>query len=625
MTLHCIPFLVLSTLLANVSIALATSDSIMTFSELPKVFRSGSGEMNADPSPRYLRTQASNSEERVGPVSRVEKLKSLITPSTVSEKTLQRWKDKEKSADTVFVRLGLKTTDKLFDSKQFPVWVEYVDKYGSAINTLTSYFGDRALFKMIIAAQKIPKTQALATQLHTRQLKYWLTNIKNPADVYKLMMLDKAGDKLVENPQFMTWLSYLDDFNAKFRGKAQSRISILSTIYGDEALSTMLLQAMHVRSVADIATKLHSEQIQRLLAAKTSPVTVFKILMLDKAGKNLLDNPMFSTWAKYVDDLNMKTANKKTSLLSALKNHYNKEDLAKMVDAAKKTPGLEKKVERLEIEQTKDIPDELFKRLKLDKAGGHLLDHPGLNTWINFIKGYNKDNPKYQTTLISTMVYHYGDKRVIQILNAAKDVKSTAIIAKRLQTELFQLWLQKRWPPSYTFELMNLDTRGNNLLSSPEVTTWTKYLNLYNTEYPRHKTTLLETIRSVGYSDKRMIQLLDAAKRVPRTEDLATKLHSELVQHWLAMKKSPNSVFVILGLNNAGDNLLRDPRFRAWIQYTDDFTMKFPTENLLMPKTLREYYRGNALAKMVETAKKDPRTEDIAKRVEGQLFSLDYK
>ncbi|POM78959.1 RxLR effector family protein, partial [Phytophthora palmivora] len=536
MTLRFISLLVIAILLAIVSITLAASDSIMTFSEFPKVFRSGSGEMNAGPSSRYLRTQASNSEERVGPVSRVEKLKSLVTPSTASEKTLQRWVEKEKSADTVFVRLGLKTTDKLFESKQFPVWVQYVDKYGSAMKKLTSYYGDQALFQMIIAAQKIPKTQALATQLHTRQLNYWLASNKKPADVYKLMMLDKAGDKLVENPQFMTWLSYLDDFNAKFHGKAQSRISILSTIYGDEALSTMLLQARHVRSVADIATKLHSEQIQRLLAAKTSPVAVFKILMLDKSGENLFYNPMFSTWAKYVDDLNMKTANKKTPLLSALKNHYNKEDLAKMIDAAKKTPGLEKKVERLEIEQTKDKPDELFKRLKLDKAGENLLDHPGLNTWINFIKGYNKDNPKYQTTLISTMVYHFGDRRVIQILNAAKNVKSTENIARRLQTELFQLWLQKHRSPGYIFVLMNLNTEGKNVLASPGLTTWTKYLRLYNSEYPRERTTLLETMGSVGSNDKHLVELLDAAKRVPSTKALATKLYSELVQHWLAMK-----------------------------------------------------------------------------------------
>ncbi|POM67254.1 RxLR effector family protein [Phytophthora palmivora] len=326
MSSYCASLLVITTILANICIALG---SIMVVSELP-----GSGEMNANPS-RFLRTRAINCEDRVGPVSRIEKLKSLITPWTVSEKTQLRWMKKDKSADTVFVRLGLSTIDKLFESKHFPVWIEYVG--GSAIKTLTSYFGDQALSQIIIAAQKIPKTQFLATQLQTRQLNYWLANNKKPVDVYKLMMLDKAGDKVVESPQFITWLSYLDKFNAIFPRKAQSSISILSMIYGDEALSIMLLQARNVRRVADIAAKLHSEQIERLLAAKTSPAAVLKNLMLDKAGEKLLENPMFSTWVKYVDDFDMTTPNKKTLVL-ALKAYYNTDELVTMVDAAKKKP-----------------------------------------------------------------------------------------------------------------------------------------------------------------------------------------------------------------------------------------------------------------------------------------------
>ncbi|KAG3092216.1 hypothetical protein PI125_g17208 [Phytophthora idaei] len=101
---------------------------------------------------------------------------------------------------------------------------------------------------MIIAAQKNPKAQQFADELQTRQLQYWLDNKKAPTDVFKLLELSKARDKLLNNPQLATWLSYVDDFNSK--NPRISRISVMARYYGDETLSKMLFEAMKTPSTA---------------------------------------------------------------------------------------------------------------------------------------------------------------------------------------------------------------------------------------------------------------------------------------------------------------------------------------------------------------------------------------
>ncbi|ETL79042.1 hypothetical protein L917_20254 [Phytophthora nicotianae] len=73
------------------------------------------------------------------------------------------------------------------------------------------------------------------------------------------------------------------------------------------------------------------------------------------------------------------------------------------------------------------------------------------------MKEYNTANPKYRATLIGTLVKHYGDENLANIIDAAMSVKDTATIAKRLQSEQFQLWMQKRLSPNAIFDVLHLD------------------------------------------------------------------------------------------------------------------------------------------------------------------------
>ncbi|KAG6971542.1 hypothetical protein JG687_00001976 [Phytophthora cactorum] len=62
------------------------------------------------------------------------------------------------------------------------------------------------------------------------------------------------GDKLLNNPRFVTWVAYADDFNANFHEQATQIVSTLKGHYDDDALSRMLVVAKNVPSTKKLAS-----------------------------------------------------------------------------------------------------------------------------------------------------------------------------------------------------------------------------------------------------------------------------------------------------------------------------------------------------------------------------------
>ncbi|POM78773.1 Secreted RxLR effector peptide protein [Phytophthora palmivora] len=73
-----------------------------------------------------------------------------------------------------------------------------------------------------------------------------------------------------------------------------------------------------------------------------------------------------------------------------------------------------------------DSTDFVFKALKLQKAGDNLLDSPHLTAWISYMKLFNKENPTKKASLIATLTAHYGDQGLAKIIEAGKQVKTSA-------------------------------------------------------------------------------------------------------------------------------------------------------------------------------------------------------
>ncbi|ETN20237.1 hypothetical protein PPTG_03281 [Phytophthora nicotianae INRA-310] len=457
------------------------------------------------------------------------------------------------------------------------------------------------------------------------------------------LVLDKAGDKLLQNPRFATWIKYVDDLNSD--NLSISKYAVMAHYYDDETLTKMLFEAMKAPSTANNAAKLHKEQIQYWLDTRKPPGDVFQLLSLDKAGEKLFDHPQFMKWVKYVEDLNKVHPDKKTTLISVLAKHYDSEALAKMMESAKDVPQSAKLVKLLETEQkwmTKETPDNLFKRLKLDQMENHVLSNTQLKTWINYMKEYNAVNPKYKATLIGTLAANYGELKVIKMLDEAAKAKDTAGDAKVLKNELLQSWMQKGWSPEYIFDVvLRLDQDGNKLFRNPLVTTWGKYLIAFNRDNYGKETTIRMMLAATGIdpddlrpvSDKApeqffaMMGLTDKGHNLLISPEFAKWIHylddfyeefPDLRKTMMTNRWSADQIFTILNLDRAGSSLFTGPWLDTWIRYMIMFEEWYFHNH--MAKTLLKYYDENDLSQMVKMAKCNPNTEKLASYIENALL-----
>ncbi|KAF4032598.1 hypothetical protein GN244_ATG15530 [Phytophthora infestans] len=229
--------------------------------------------------------------------------------------------------------------------------------------TLSYCYGDEALSKLIMAAKKNPRAQSFATKLHARQPDHWL---------------NKAGDNLFDNPHFTEWLHYADDYIWRWPTEGKSRILILTSHYGDEALSKLLLEAKKTPSTASTATKLREEQVQHWLDTGTSPQAIIKFLTFDKADEKVWDSSQLKTWLTYVDDYNAKVLGKTVPSIYYMTKYYGEKALTKPLLEAMKISEKTNIAAKLHAEQlhhwltTRKPPQDVLNVLSLYTAGERL-------------------------------------------------------------------------------------------------------------------------------------------------------------------------------------------------------------------------------------------------------------
>ncbi|KAE9260880.1 hypothetical protein PR003_g34166, partial [Phytophthora rubi] len=232
----------------------------------------------------------------------------------------------------------------------------------------------------------------------------------------------------------------------------------------------------------------------------------------------------------------------------------------------------------------------VFKLLTLDKAADDFLAHPNVNAWINYIKLFNEENPTKRASLIATLTAQYGDDGLAKIIEAAKRVPSTEDIAKRVQTEQLQRWLVGQKSTDEVFGLLALDKAADSLLASPQLNTWISYMKLFNEKNPTKKTSLIATL-TAHYGDKGLTKIVEAAERVPSTATIAKRVQNEQIQRWLGHGKTPDKVFAMLNLDEAGTHFFMHPQMNTWVKYTDDFNKAYPDTEITLLSVLSKRFK----------------------------------
>jgi hypothetical protein len=284
-----------------------------------------------------------DTEERAFTIPGVEKL-SAGASKVVNIAKLPSWKLSGKSADDVFLRLKLdKAGYSLFKSPDFENWAKYMtmtnkqNPEGAMLSALSSRFSEKALAEMLAAATKYPGVQQIARKMQVQQVKGWVAGGQSSDEVFTLLTLDTAGEKLLGNANFKMWVSFVTQTTEK--NPYPIIASILTARYGDEALAQMLIAAKDVKNSKTMGEILSSAQTNAWLRGKKPTDDVFKILKLDQSVDDVLTNPAFATWKSYVDTFNKQNPGKETSIIKTFTASYGDEKLSKMLEAAKKSPN----------------------------------------------------------------------------------------------------------------------------------------------------------------------------------------------------------------------------------------------------------------------------------------------
>ncbi|KAE9020735.1 hypothetical protein PR001_g13529 [Phytophthora rubi] len=267
-----------------------------------------------------------------------------------------------------------------------------------------------------------------------------------------------------------------------------------------------------------------------------------------------------------------------------------------------------------------ETADDVFKQLALHNAADDVLASPILQEWVGYMKLFNQKFPKKQTSLISTLTSNYGDDRLAKMIQVAKrsKVPETANMAKRLEFEQIHRWLGQQETPEKVFLLLKLDDVGVEPFLQPQMVTWAKYIDSFDKANPGTKAALLPAFGR--YNEQSMVNMLIAAKTVPSTEHIAVRAQVELTQLWLRIERTPEEIFAMLKLGQAGDNVLESPLFIAWMKYTDDFNEMYVKKYTPAMTTLLKYYTDESMAKMVLEAEKAPGSANVAKQLQSELL-----
>ncbi|KAL4150852.1 hypothetical protein PRNP1_010248 [Phytophthora ramorum] len=663
----CQLLLVGCSILAGSASAVAVSNARP--SALAETVRSTTLGGNEIPYQRLLRTQDSGGNDDDERGFDVSKFQTWLLPKASLEK-LDDWLEKGKPAKEVFDRLQLtKVGDKLLDNPTFIAWVKYADdlsakypgKAASTIPTLIAKYGDEALFKMLEAAMKAPSTQSLATKLRADQIEHWAIIGKPPGDVLKIFGVEKTTDVLSRS-RVVDWVKYIDNFNTKHPNEAISLASMDSALAGKYSGSTLfknLQEAKRIPSTDTNAIKLQAEQIQRLQSKNKHPYDVFEILGLHGIKSNeVFSSPILKTWLKYLDTFKTKFPQDKTTLFMAIHSHYN---VKSMVSEAMKNPSTISLAKRVESEkfqwnlQQKQLPASVFYDLmgyprsfvRTNGAGesqiimnaDNFLVDPMFKTWASYLNAFNKKYPDDKTDMIKSLLLHYTDDTLSQVLIAAKQVPSTEKMATNLQLSLLNKWARDKKPPAEVSKLLNVGSSDTlmktyakkydwalktvveeNVLENLTKDTWLKYLD----DFTKKKNDASSTISQLTdrYGGMSVAQMIEMSKDSEGAQRIAARaLQAAQIKGWLDSKMSVDDVFQLLKLDDKANMRFDNPLLsRTFRMFTNQFSKKNPSAQTSFIETLRKSYGDEALSKMLISAKGVSSTKTTATSLQTQLL-----
>ncbi|ETN14845.1 hypothetical protein PPTG_07098 [Phytophthora nicotianae INRA-310] len=235
----------------------------------------------------------------------------------------------------------------------------------------------------------------------------------------------------------------------------------------------------------------------------------------------------------------------------------------KLLDPVKRTGNKITGAIKAETLRFKGIPaDDVFVLLKLDQAGDKILENKQFGTWVSYMTKTNKKYP--EVAMVAKLTTVYGDEVLAKILQAGVKVKSTNSIARKLQFIQMTGWMQQTNSIDDIFRLLKLDEGMEKLLTSPNLNILERYIEVYNKFNGVKRTSLIKEMMRF-YEQKAVSTALEAAKKNPSTNALATELQAAQFRQWFADGVKPPKIWKMLEMKKSTWTL--NPDAQVWRDY----------------------------------------------------------
>ncbi|ETP36107.1 hypothetical protein F442_15866 [Phytophthora nicotianae P10297] len=264
--------------------------------------------------------------------------------------------------------------------------------------------------------------------------------------------------------------------------------------------------------------------------------------------------------------------------------------------------------------------DEVFSKLKLDKAGDTLFENPKFHVWVKYVTDYNIKAGKNEISIIPTLTKHYADDVLVKMLEIASksSVVDTRRVASSLQEQQVKYWRSLDLLPTDVFTRLRLGDKGklDDMLTNPSFFALNKYLVDYNVRYSK-SLTMVEVLKG-GYGDEaiaRMLQQTATKAKDVETQKMAVRLQNQQFEHWRDIGLNSDDIFKELRLNKAGVTL-ENSNFVVW----GKFLQNWSGENTTPFKSLWARYGEKNLATML-VAPREQAGDSVIPFLQNQLVN----
>ncbi|KAL4141282.1 hypothetical protein PRNP1_014403 [Phytophthora ramorum] len=136
-----------------------------------------------------------------------------------------------------------------------------------------------------------------------------------------------------------------------------------------------------------------------------------------------------------------------------------------------------------------------------------------------------------------------------------------------------RLWLKARENPTSVFKMLNLGKAGGKLDDNPKFLQWLHYVKSYQSKGHSFPDNSVYFLLRDHMSEAKVATLLQSLKQVPDLKLLAKNVEIAQFEHWYSLRKHPDGVAEVLGVENGLSTLSSsDPRYEILVGYTILFT-----------------------------------------------------